>query len=242
MNGRRAVLMVGGMGQRLRPYTYIIPKPLIPVGDKPILEIIVRQIAKHGFDEITMACGYQANRIKAYFQDGSVFGCNIDYVIEEEGAWMGTAGSLRHVNNLGDEPFLLMNGDILTKLNYSRMYDFHGKQGTPLTVGLTKYSHTLNYGVVETNGRADRVKLIQEKPVREYLINAGIYILEPDAIEYLPKSGPCDMPELIELLMTGGREVASYLIPEYWLDVGNIGSLEKARKDFSAWKESSNGG
>ena len=124
MSGRRAVLMVGGMGRRLRPYTYIIPKPLIPVGDKPILEIIVRQIVSYGFDEITMACGYQANRIRAYFQDGTVFGCNINYVIEEEGAWMGTAGSLRRISGLGDGPFLMMNGDILTQLNYSNIYKF----------------------------------------------------------------------------------------------------------------------
>ena len=237
MNGRRAVLMVGGMGRRLRPYTYIIPKPLIPVGDKPILEIIVRQIVSYGFDEITMACGYQANRIRAYFQDGTVFGCNINYVIEEEGEWMGTAGSLRRISGLGDEPFLMMNGDILTQLNYSNIYKFHKEQGTLLTVGLTKHSHRLNYGVVETNGRADRVKFIKEKPTREYMINTGIYILDPRAIEFLPSSGPCDMPELIERIMADGQEVASYLIKEYWLDVGNIGSLEKARKDFAEWKE-----
>lgn len=237
MSGRRAVLMVGGMGRRLRPYTYIIPKPLIPVGDKPILEIIVRQIVSHGFDEITMACGYQANRIRAYFQDGTVFGCNINYVIEEEGAWMGTAGNLRRISGLSDGPFLMMNGDILTQLNYSNIYKFHKEQGTLLTVGFTKHSHRLNYGVIETNGRTDRVKIINEKPTMEYLINTGIYILEPQANDYLPSSGPCDMPELIERIMAAGQEVASYLIKEYWLDVGNIGSLEKARKDFAEWKE-----
>ncbi len=242
MNGRRAVLMVGGMGRRLRPYTYIIPKPLIPVGDKPILEIIVRQIASYGFDDITMACGYQANRIQAYFQDGSVYGCKIDYVIEEEGAWLGTAGSLKRVTGLGNEPFLMMNGDVLTKLNYSKMYDFHKEQGTLLSVGLTKHYHKLSYGVIETNGRDDRVKRIREKPIQEYTVNTGIYMLDPRAIESLPSSGPCDMPELIERIMKGGQEVASYNIKEYWLDVGNIDSLEKARKDFAEWKESSNGG
>jgi NDP-sugar pyrophosphorylase family protein len=237
MNRRRAVLMVGGMGSRLRPYTLIVPKPLIPIGDKPILEVIVRQIVSHGFDDITMACGYQANRIRAYFQDGAIFGCNIDYVIEEEGAWMGTAGSLRSINRLGDEPFLMMNGDLLTRLNYSKMYEFHKKQGTPLTVGLTRHTQRLSFGLIETNGRADRVKLIREKPVHEHLINAGIYILEPRAVQYLPASGPCDMPELIERVMSCGEEVASYLIEEYWLDVGNIDNLEKARKDFAEWEK-----
>ena len=236
MNGRRAVLMVGGMGSRLRPYTYVIPKPLLPVGDKPILEIIVRQIVSHGFDDITMACGYQANRIKAYFQDGSIFGCNIDYVVEPEGAWLGTAGSLRHIIRLGEEPFLLMNGDILTRLNYSKMYDFHKKQATLITLGLTRVKQRLSYGVIETNGRVDRIKYIHEKPTHDYLINAGIYVLEPGAIGYLPASGPCDMPELIERLMGSGQEVASYLIEDYWLDVGSMDNLEKARKDFAAWE------
>jgi NDP-sugar pyrophosphorylase family protein len=236
MSGLRAVLMVGGKGSRLRPYTYLIPKPLLPIGDKPILEIIVRQIVSHGFTDVTMACGYQANRIRAYFGDGSIFDCNIDYIVEPEGAWLGTAGSLRQVNHLGDAPFLLMNGDILTRLDYTKMYNFHKKQATPITVGLTRVKQQLSYGVIQTNGREDRIKLIDEKPIHDFLINAGIYILEPGAIQYLPQSGPCDMPELIGRIMAAGQEVASYLIEDYWLDVGNIDNLEKARKDFSKWK------
>ena len=234
--GYRAVLMVGGKGSRLRPYTYLIPKPLLPIGDKPILEIIVRQIVSHGFTDITMSCGYQANRIKAYFQDGSIFDCRIDYILEPEGAWLGTAGSLRQVERIGEEPFLLMNGDILTRLDYTKMYEFHKKQGTPITVGLTRVKQKLNYGIIQTNGREDRIKLISEKPIQDYLINAGIYILEPGAVEYLPPYGPCDMPDLIERIMAEGEEVASYLIDDYWLDVGNIDNLEKARKDFTEWK------
>jgi NDP-sugar pyrophosphorylase family protein len=237
VSGRRAVLMVGGMGRRLRPYTYIIPKPLIPIGDKPILEIIIRQIVSHGFDDITMACGYQADRIRAYFQDGSIFGCNIDYIVEEDGAWMGTAGSLRRINRLKGGAFLLMNGDLLTRLDYSNMYEFHRKQGTPLTIGLARHKQKMTFGVVETNGRADRIKCIHEKPVQEFLINSGIYILEPRAVEFLPPSGPCDMPDFIERIMAGGEEVASYPIDEYWLDVGNIDNLEKARKDFADWED-----
>jgi NDP-sugar pyrophosphorylase family protein len=227
--------MVGGMGSRLKPHTDIVPKPLIPVGDKPILEIIIRQIISHGFDDITMACGYQANRIKAYFRDGGIFGCKIDYIVEPEGAWLGTAGSLRDVVRLGEEPFLLMNGDILTRLNYSKMYDFHRKQGTLMTVGLTRVKQRLSFGVIETNGRADRVKYISEKPTQDYLINAGIYVLEPQAVKHLPPSGPCDVPELIDRIMSSGEEVASYLIEDYWLDVGNNDNLEKARKDFAEW-------
>ena len=233
---RRAVLMVGGKGSRLRPYTDTIPKPLLPVGDKPILEIIIRQIVAHGFTDITMACGYQANRIKSFFRDGSLFGCHIDYIIEPDGEWLGTAGSLRVIERLEGNPFLLMNGDILTRLDFSKMWEFHAKQDTPITVGLTRVEQQLNYGVIQTNGRKDRIKLIIEKPIQDYLINAGIYILEPKAVQSLPPSGPCDMPDLIERIMSNGEEVASYLIEDYWLDVGNLGNLEKARQDYSIWE------
>ncbi len=224
----KAVILAGGKGTRLRPLTYSIPKPLMAVGRKPILEIIIERLRDHDFKDIILTVEYKAELIKAYFRDGSSLGVNIQYY--QDGTFSGTAGPLKQVEHLLDgEPFVTMNGDLLTDVDLTKMYQTHTAESSELTMGTTSYSVTLPYGVVDMQD--DRIVSIREKPTLKFLINAGIYILSPSAIDIVPADEPFDMPDLIQSLVDLDRKVGTYFIGGEWQDLGTMENYEKANDD-----------
>ena len=221
----KAVILAGGEGTRLRPLTYSIPKPLLPIGRKPILEIIMELLREHGFWDIILTVEYKAELIKSYFRDGSNLGVNITYF--QEGRFLGTAGPVKAVEDfLGDEPFITMNGDLLTDLNFSEMYSEHLNKVADLTMATTFYNVKLPFGVVDTIG--DDIVSIREKPILDFMVNAGIYIISPYVLDFIPKDKYYDMPDLIQSLIDHGRRVETYQIDGKWQDLGTMESYEEA--------------
>lgn len=225
------VIMAGGEGTRLRPYTQVIPKPLLPVGEKPILEIVLKQLQNEGFEDFIVTTGYQGDLIKAYFQDGRKFGVTIAYTTEEKK--MGTAGALSLIEKRITEPFLIMNGDILTDLSLRRFMDTHISSGAALTVGIIKYKLDIPYGVIKSNGRI--FESIEEKPRYFFDVGAGIYAASPELLDYIPKGEKMDFPELIKLLKEDGRNVECLEIDEYWKDIGIMEDFEQANAEIGTW-------
>lgn len=225
----KAVILAGGMGTRLRPYTTVFPKPLVPIGKKPILEIVIEQIAKNGVKEIIMAVGHLAELIIAYFGNGEKYGVKIKYSREEKP--LGTAGPLGVIRDELSETFLMMNGDILTDMKYSELIDFHKKSGATATIGVTKRKVDIDYGVVEF----DEEKIIniwKEKPTINYHVSMGIYVLEPKAIDYIPKDTKYDLPQLIIDMIKNKERVKAYSYDGYWLDIGRVDDYQKAINDM----------
>ncbi len=225
----RAVILAGGLGTRLRPLTFSIPKPLLPVGEHPILELILNRLMEFDFENFIFSVGYRAELIETYFGDGSRFGIRIHYLKEEEPT--GTAGCLelmrRNFDVAEDETFLLMNGDILTELDFSRFIHHHAKEQFELTVGVKEIDRQLPYGVLEE--KDGLVRRIIEKPVSRYPISAGIYLLQGSTLPFIPGDTHFTIPDLVESLASKGRRVGSYLIEEYWLAVEHQEDMEKAR-------------
>lgn len=224
----KAVILAGGYGKRLRPLTNSIPKVLIPIGRKPILEIIIEQLKENGFREIYLTTGYKTEVIENYFKDGKKFGVSIYYSREDKP--LGTAGPLKLLEEELDKDFLVMNGDILTKLHFKDLMDFHLKGKAEMTVGVKEHKVQLPYGTVTTNDR--RVISLQEKPELSFVINSGIYALNPDVLKFIPKGKFFGMPDLISTLLREGRRVIAYEIKDYWLDVGKVDDYKKAVNDF----------
>lgn len=225
----RVILMAGGLGTRLRPLTEDTPKPMLKVGNKPILETIIKNFADHGFVNITISLNYKAEMIKEYFKDGSDFGVNIDYI--EENIRLGTAGALSLLEEQPNEPFFVINGDILTNVNFSHLMDFHSFGKTMATMCVREYQFQIPYGVIQIEDNV--VKSIKEKPIEKYFVNAGIYVLSPKVLEYVPKNEFFDMPTLFELLIEKGQKPLSFPIHEYWLDIGRIEDFHKAQEFFN---------
>lgn len=224
----KVVILAGGEGVRLRPLTYSIPKPLIPVGEKPILEEIISRLRDFGFDDIILTVGYRAELIETYFQDGSAFGVSIRYVREVKP--LGTAGALSLVRRAMApmEPLLVMNGDVLTRLNFGAIRHWHQEGGYDMTVAVRVYETRLPYGIIQTEGA--RVTGIIEKPTAQHDVNAGIYVLAPSALEMVPESTFFDMPDLATRLISEGRSVGAYRFEEAWLAVDRIDQLEEANR------------
>ena len=228
----KALIMAGGKGTRLRPLTYAIPKPLLPVGRKPILEIIIEQLRNSGFTDIVLTVEYKAELIKAYFRDGTPFGVKITYIDEE--APSGTAGAVKHIEDMVDEPFIAMNGDLLTKLNFKDMYAMHINNGAELTVGVKDYTIKLPYGLIDIQD--GKMKSIKEKPDLTFCINAGIYVLSPSALDVIPKGDFFDMPDAIQCLIDQDRKVAYYEIEEYWCDIGQMDDYQQVVNGVEGWE------
>jgi dTDP-glucose pyrophosphorylase len=224
----KVVLMVGGLGVRLRPLTNNIPKPMLKVGDRPILETIVRQFAEYGFTDIIMCVNYKSDIIQGYFGDGSNFGVNIEYVIENKR--MGTAGALSLLKKLPEEPFFVMNGDLLTKVNFEHLLEFHSASKSVATMCVREYGFQIPYGVVNVDD--SKILSIEEKPERKYYVNAGIYMLDPKAVKEIPEGEFYDIPDLFEKLIKNEMTVSSFPIKEYWLDIGQIEEYEKANEEY----------
>jgi len=224
----KAIILAGGKGTRLAPYTTVLPKPLMPLGDKPILDIIVRQLKHHGFTDITMAVGHLAELIMAYFGDGDRHGVHISYSREEQP--LGTAGPLGLIR-LPNEPFLVMNGDVLTTLDFRTMHDQHVAAGAFATVGVCPRSVQVNLGTVSVDAHG-RVLDYIEKPQYDYLASIGIYVFSPVIAQYVRPHEHLDLPALVKMLIADGREVRCYNHVDYWLDIGRPDDYEAAQADF----------
>ena len=222
------VLMVGGLGTRLRPLTENTPKPMLKVGGKPILETIVKRFVDDGFTNITMCLGYKSNVIQDHFQDGSAFGANIDYIVEEKR--MGTAGALTLLGKRLNNPFFVMNGDLLTSVNFEKMLDFHLENDSRATMCVREYDIEVPYGVV--NVVNENVISIVEKPIHSFFVNAGIYLLEPDCIDLIPDNEFYNMPTLFAELIVIKEKIVSFPLQEYWLDIGKIADYERANIEY----------
>ncbi|WP_018394633.1 nucleotidyltransferase family protein [Bacillus sp. 37MA] len=222
------ILMAGGIGTRLRPLTEGIPKPMLKVGDKPILETIIESFKNFGFKNFILSVNYKKEIIKDYFQDGTHLGVNIEYI--EENKRLGTAGALSLLTARPDAPFFVMNGDLLTKINYEQLLDFHSDTKSAATMCVREYEYQVPYGVIETENH--RLLSIVEKPVHKSFVNAGIYVLNPDALQYIPKGEFYDMPDLFKKMMDLQEEVSAFPLREYWLDIGRVDDYEKANGDF----------
>lgn len=223
------VIMAGGMGSRLRPLTDDCPKPLLKVGGKPLLETILENFLEFGLYNFYFSVNYKADMIKQYFGDGSRWGANIEYISEEKR--MGTAGALGLLPDRPKNTMLVMNGDLLTKINFEHLLDFHADTKAAATMCVKEYNFQIPYGVVKTNKH--RLVEIEEKPVKTFFISAGIYAIEPGAIDLIPKKEYFDMPALFERLIKDNRETAVFPIREYWLDIGHKDDFERANGEFS---------
>lgn len=224
------ILMAGGLGSRLHPLTHECPKPLLKVAGKAIAELLLEEFVHCGFKNFYFCVNYMAEAVQAYFQDGSQWGSHIRYVIEEKR--LGTAGALSLLPNKILAPIIVANADIITRLNFSQALDFHLKSKAAVTVCVRSYQHTVPYGVIKMEG--DRFVKIVEKPVQDYFVSAGIYIINPELIEKIPPNEYYDMPDFITSLSNDGFTIAVYPICEYWLDVGRMEDLEKAHHDSTS--------
>lgn len=230
----QAVIMAGGAGTRLAPLTHTTPKPMLHVGNRPLMEIIVGQLRDAGIRRVHVATHHLPEKISDHFGDGQGFGVDMFYVTEDRP--LGTAGALGLIDSSQD-PILVINGDILTAVDFRSILAFHREQKADLTVAVRQYDIQLPYGVVECDGAT--VKGLTEKPLLKYFVNAGIYLLEPGVRAYIPNNEHFDMTELIQRLIDAGRPVASFPIREYWLDIGQHTDYERAQEAVDVWKTSS---
>jgi len=226
--GMRVVILAGGKGARLKPYTTILPKPLMPLDDMPILEVILRQLRQAGFSAITIAVGHLAGLIGAYFGDGSKWGVKIDYALEHQP--LGTAGPLASIDDLG-ETFLVMNGDVLTTLDYRELVNYHRQRKGLATVAMYNREIKINLGVLKTNDR-DEIYDYVEKPVFEYQASMGIYVFESRILKYLDRGKPFDLPDLIKALIKADEVVNGFRFNGYWRDIGRREDYEQAVEEF----------
>jgi NDP-sugar pyrophosphorylase family protein len=225
------VVLAGGFGMRLRPYTTILPKPLLPIGDRPILEIILRQLATAGFQHVDLCIGHLGELIRVYFNDGT----RLPETVTLDWHWepdepLGTAGALRVVPDLRDS-FLVMNGDILTTLDYGALVEYHRREGAALTIAMHRRDVKIDLGVIETDGA--RVTGFVEKPTLAYEVSMGIYVYEARALRHLP-DGPCQFPDLVHRLLAAGEHVAAFRSDATWYDIGTLPEYEKAVAAFEA--------
>jgi len=224
----RAVVMAGGFGTRLQPLTLGQPKPMLPLGDKPLLEKTIGGLRQAGIRKVNVTTHYLAEQISEYFGDGKAFGVDIEYLREDEP--LGTAGVLGRLGET-EEPLLVINGDVLTNVNFRAMLDFHREQTADMTVAVREYQVQIPYGVVQSEG--SRVVGVTEKPILRQFINAGIYLISPGVCTRIPAGEHFDMPDLINRLLAAGRPVASFPIREYWLDIGRVEDYKQAIKDVT---------
>lgn len=224
----KAVILAGGRGTRLAPYTTILPKPLMPVGDKPILDIIINQLRHYGYTDITLAVGYLSELLMAYFGDGTRFGVSIRYSREDQP--LGTAGPIALIQDL-DEPFLVMNGDVLTALDFRELMRFHRESGSIATIATCPRSVKIDLGVIEYDEHGYLARYI-EKPTNHYRVSMGIYVFDPVVRNYIPRNQPLDLPDLLTMMIDRGERVQCYMYSDYWLDIGRVDDYRQAVEDF----------
>jgi dTDP-glucose pyrophosphorylase len=228
------VIMAGGKGTRLMPLTADTPKPMLPVGGKPLLERIIDQLRAAGVNRVHIATHQLREKITGHFGDGATFGVAINYLDEESP--LGTAGALSLLER-SQEPILVINGDVLTRVDFRAMREYHRKQEAEMTIGVRQYGLPVPYGVVESEGPV--VRGLREKPTMHFLVNAGIYILEPAVLSEIAPGTRCDMTDIIQSLLIQNRRVVSFPVVEYWLDIGQHADYQRAQTDVAerGWDE-----
>jgi len=223
-------LMAGGFGTRLRPLTDNCPKPLLKIGDKPILETIIKEIISYGFKNFYVSTHYMPEKIQEHFGNGDKWGVNISYVYEEKP--LGTGGALGLLpSELNELPLIMMNGDILTNINFEKLLDFHNISNADATMCVREYEYQVPYGVVCSEG--NRVLAMEEKPIQQFYVNAGIYVLNSSIVKSILKDERVDMPTLLERKIAHGGDVMMFPVHDYWLDIGRMDDFEKAQRDIS---------
>ena len=232
-NSKRAVILAGGKGRRLQPYTVTFPKPLVPVGEMPILEIVIRQLKDAGFTKVTMAVGHLAELIMSYFGDGSKWNIEIEY--SREAKPLGTVGPLALIDDL-PETFLVMNGDVLTTLKYDAIYDYHIETGAELTIASHRCNSKVDLGVIEFDGRME-VTGYREKPVLPYDASMGIYVFNRSVLETFDLGEYIDFPTIVETLVRNEKLVKVYLSNNEWLDIGRPDDYALATERFEELRE-----
>ena len=225
----KAVIVAGGKGTRLSPYTTVFPKPLMPIGDKPVLEIIVRQLKAQGFNEIVMLVGHLGELIMAFFGDGSKFNVNIAYCREERS--LGTVGGLSLINGELDGTFLTINGDTLTNLNFLDLVRYHNSNHAIATIALKERQVPVDFGVVEMDG-GNKIKGYTEKPTLVNLVSMGVNVFSSQVLQYIKLNGHLDFPNLIQNLIVAGQVVKGYVFDGYWLDIGSRDDYERANTEI----------
>ena len=226
----RVVIMAGGKGRRLMPITQDVPKPLVPVGGRPILEWIILRLTHYGFRRFTLAINYLGHMIEDYFGDGSAFGCQIEYAREKE--FLGTAGALSLVDPGEQHPMLVMNGDILAALDFRDLVNFHDSDAYAATVCARAHRVEVPFGVIQLQDGC--LQSIVEKPVYDNLISAGIYVLHPRVLKRIPPDTVLDMPDLLLSLVQDREKVGVFVLEDEWVDVGRHDDLERAKRSFSS--------
>src|SRR5688572_5506186 len=228
----RAVILAGGKGTRLRPYTAVLPKPLVPIADRPILELVIRQLARHGFTRIDLSVGHLGGLIKAYLDHVDLpDGLELHYCWEDEP--LGTAGALRRIEGL-DEPFLAMNGDVLTTLDYAQLMRFHAGHEGALTIATHRKNVDIDLGVIEAE--EGFVSEYVEKPTMRFDVSMGVYVYDPEVLELIPERH-FDFPDVVRAMLDSGRKVAAYTGPGVWFDIGTVGEHERAVAEIEAHPE-----
>ncbi|MGZ8666066.1 MAG: sugar phosphate nucleotidyltransferase [Solirubrobacterales bacterium] len=229
----QAVILAGGKGTRLRPYTTILPKPLMPLGNQPILELILHQLSAAGFREVDLSVGHLGGLIRAYLTESEALGDELEvrYIYEDEP--LGTAGALKLIDPAPREPFLVMNGDILTTLDYAELMRFHRSEAPALTIASHQKEVQLALGVIETGGEGGEVTGFVEKPTLHYEVSMGIYIYDPAALSYIPE-GRFDFPDVVMALLEAGEKVVTYPFEGEWFDIGTRDEHERAMVEFDA--------
>jgi NDP-mannose synthase len=233
----KAIILAGGKGSRLGPYTTVLPKPLLPVGDRAILDVVVHQLRSYGFRDLTFAVGYLAHLIKAVFGDGSGHGVSIVYHLEREP--LGTAGALGTIEGL-DDTFLVMNGDVLTTLDYTDLLDVHREAGNILTIATHRRVVETDYGVLHLNGAVGETSAVmgfEEKPAISYTVSMGVYIAEPSVLDYVDPGTYLDIPDLVLRLLRNHEQVGGFLYDGFWLDIGRHQDYEKAILEYDKLKD-----
>lgn len=225
----RVIILAGGKGRRLAPYTAVIPKPLMPLGDRPILDVVLRQLKRFDLTDVTIAVGHLADLIIACFGDGSKYGVHITYS-DRETTPLGTAGPLSLIPGLTDT-FLVMNGDLLTTLDFSELLAFHRERRAIATIAVCERDTQINYGVIEID-HTNRISGYIEKPTYHYHVSMGINVFEPVVLSFVPPGCPYDIPDLIKALLQKGQPVAAYKFGGYWQDIGRFEDYQKAVEDF----------
>jgi NDP-sugar pyrophosphorylase family protein len=229
----KAVVLAGGRGTRLAPYTTILPKPLMPVGDRSILEIVVGQLEEAGVVDVNFSVGYLAHLIQAVFENRENGHVNITYIREQEA--LGTAAPLRLVKNL-DNTFIAMNGDVLTTLDYRKLVEYHREQRNAVTIATHKRSIKIDYGMLHIDV-ASRVQRYEEKPEIASPVSMGVYVMEPSVLDYIPEKGHFDFPDLVRALLAAGEPVGAYIHDGLWFDIGRHEDYERATEE---WGENGN--
>jgi len=233
----RAVILAGGEGTRLRPYTTVLPKPLMPIGDRPVLDIVVRQLKAHGFERITIATGYLAELIEAFFSNGEKYGIPIDYYREHEP--LGTVGALALIGGLAEDHVLVMNGDVLTDIDYGKLFAEHRASDAAATIATKARQIKVSLGVLRFGDDADPTRLTgyDEKPEIDYTASMGVYCFAPRALAHIEAGVRLDFPDLVLRLIAAGETVRAWPSEDYWLDIGRHDDYEQAQEEFESVRD-----